>query len=169
MDSLDSSLQSPCVDFSKSVDNYTKLSNEVVKQLKEFEKRNADHRRLQAGLYKLLCQGDDLWDQLNSTGKRGSDGTAAQSLRRAIRHINENLADQDSTIDSLESSIKLSVKTFENLKESIKEVRLQHANVKENLRARVSAMKTIQPDLINRRSASQDSKNSRERVKRTSS
>ena len=162
MNSLGSSLESPRADFSNSVDNYTKQTNDVAKQLKEFEKRNADQRGLQTGLYKLLCQGDDLWDTLVSTGGKET----AQALRRVIRQMNENLAEQDHTIESLESSIKLAVKTFEGLKASIKDVRSQHANVKENLHARVSAMKSLHPEISgsSQRSTSQDSKNSKERT-----
>lgn len=148
----DCSQQSPALrspranEFSRSLEDYDNAANGAAKRCDMLFEADRETKELQSCFFDMLAAGDTCWENLekaDSTDKQGQ----IEALQECIAKMRENLAKQESSIDSLEKAAQKAVRALDSYARAIAGLREHVIDVGESLNERVACMEQIEPDL----------------------
>lgn len=148
----DCSQQSPALlspranEFSRSLEDYDNAANGAAKRCDMLFEADRETKELQSCFFDMLAAGDTCWENLekaHSTNKQAQ----IEALQECITKMRENLAKQESNIDSLEKAAQKAVRALDSYARAIAGLREHVIDVGESLNERVACMEQIEPDL----------------------
>ena len=153
---------SPRDDYQRCLGEYDDNSIKCSKRVAAFFESDQMYKNLQKELYDLLCNGDDLWDELRACSSNSSaQRKCVSNLQKSIEQMHINLGRQEDSIKEVDSTMRKAVRQMEKTNDNVDGLKEQVKAIRRNLEDRVTHMCKLEPELARKKLPSSSSSSKR--------